>query len=81
MVPSGVAAEAWPGDNPRLAIPAPWHAFVRLWAACRGEAGVAHWPDAGGLNDQAAWLVDAFAALTSIDTTWREAEREAKGTG
>jgi hypothetical protein len=25
--------------------------------------GIAHWPDPGGVGDQAAWVVDAFAAL------------------
>jgi hypothetical protein len=28
--------------------------------------GIAHWPDAGGVSDQAAWVVDAFAALGGI---------------
>jgi len=45
-------------------IAEPWQAFVRLWAACRGGmGGIAHWPDAGGVNDQAAWVVDGFAVL------------------
>jgi hypothetical protein len=29
--------------------------------------GTAHWPDAGGVAQQAAWVVDAFAALASAD--------------
>lgn len=74
-----VAGEPWPGDNPRIAIPAEWHDFVRFWSACRGESGIAHWPDAGGVGDQAAWIVDAFAALSSIDWEWREADRKARG--
>jgi len=78
-VPASAAGEAWEGDNPRLAIPAPWHDFVRLWAVCRGEAGIAHWPDAGGIGDQAAWIVDAFAALSAIDAKWREEERSRQG--
>lgn len=78
-MPAGAAAEPWKGDNPRLAVPRPWHDFVRLWAACRGEAGVAHWPDGGSLNDQAAWIVDAFATLAGIDAGWRETERQARG--
>jgi len=48
---------------------------VRLWSNCRGETGFAHWPDPGGVNDQAAWVVDAFAALSAIDAEWR-AERK-----
>jgi hypothetical protein len=76
-----VAGEPWPGDNPRLTIGPEWHEFVRLWAACRGEAGTAHWPDAGGVADQAAWVVDAFATLTSIDADMREADRKLRGRG
>jgi hypothetical protein len=29
--------------------------------------GIAHWPDAGGVNDQAAWVVDGFAVLASAE--------------
>jgi hypothetical protein len=52
---------------------------VRLWATCRGESGVAHWPDPGGVGDQAAWIVDAFATLAGLDAKWREDERRARG--
>jgi hypothetical protein len=78
-VPAQVGGEPWEGDNPRLAIPRPWHDFVRLWATCRGESGVAHWPDQGGVGDQAAWIVDAFATLAGLDARWREDERKARG--
>ena len=62
-----IAGEEW-AENPRFVLPAAWPEFVRLWAACRaGMGGVATWPDAGGLNDQAAWIVDAFARLANID--------------
>ena len=64
-----VAGEPVAG-NPRLTIPPPWHDFIRLWAACRaGVGGLAHWPDPGGVGDQAAWIVDAFAMLSAIDAT------------
>lgn len=76
-----MGGEAWRGDNPRLTIGPDWHEFVRLWAACRGEAGMAHWPDAGGVADQAAWIVDAFAALTACDAEMREADRKLRGRG
>jgi hypothetical protein len=69
-----VAGEPWPGDNPRLTIGPEWHEFVRLWSACRGEAGTAHWPDAGGVVDQAAWVVDAFATLNAIYAAMVESE-------
>ena len=74
-----VAGELWDGDNPRLAIPAEWHEFIRLWAACRGETGIAHWPDAGGVNDQAAWIVDAFATVSAIDADISEQRRQQRG--
>jgi hypothetical protein len=38
--------------------------------------GIAHWPDAGGVNDQAAWVVDAFAALGGIDAALDEVRRQ-----
>lgn len=32
-----------------------------LWLRCRDpEGGYRHLPDAGGVNDQAAWLMAAF---------------------
>jgi hypothetical protein len=31
--------------------------------------GLAHWPDPGGVGDQAAWIIDAFAMLVSFDAT------------
>jgi hypothetical protein len=50
--------------------------FVRLWAACRGGmGGYTTWPDSGGLTDQAAWIVDAFAVLTNTAAAWDDAER------
>lgn len=51
--------------NPRHALDWSWHEFVRLWAACRGDMGVAHWPDAGGIAAQAAWIVEAFGVLNA----------------
>jgi len=74
-----VCGEAWAGDNPRLVVPQEFHEFIRLWSACRGESGIAHWPDAGGLGDQAAWVVDAFAALAGLDYAMREADRKQRG--
>ena len=53
-----------------------WASFVRLWASCRaGMGGIANWPDAGGVADQAAWVVDAFSALGSINAELDEDER------
>jgi hypothetical protein len=75
-----VAGVLWPGGNPRLTIPPAWHDVVRLWAACRdSEGGIAHWPDAGGVGDQAAWLVDAFATLGTIYVKMVESEARLRG--
>jgi hypothetical protein len=41
--------------------------------------GLAHWPDLGGVGDQAAWIVDAFAMLTAIDGALDRSERERLG--
>ncbi len=74
-----VAGEPWEGDNPRLTIASAWHEFVRLWAACRDpEGGIAHWPDSGGVGDQAAWVVDAFSTLASMHAAMNEAEQKLK---
>ena len=51
-----------------------------VWAACRGGmGGVAHWPDAGGVNDQAAWVVDGFAVLGRIDAALDAEQRQLAG--
>ena len=42
-----------------------------------GMGGIQTWPDAGGVNDQAAWLVDAFRRLASINADLDKAARPA----
>ena len=65
--------------NPRDLVE-PW-AFevVQLWAQCRGEATLAHLPDPGGVNDQAAWLLEAFNACSAAEAelSKEEADRRA----
>jgi hypothetical protein len=41
--------------------------------------GIAHWPDSGGVADQAAWVVDAFGLLGGIDAALDEANRTLRG--
>lgn len=61
-----VAGEEW-RENPRHTLPDAWFEFVRLWDACRGGmGGIQTWPDAGGVNDQAAWVVEGFRTLNGI---------------
>jgi hypothetical protein len=41
--------------------------------------GITHWPDAGGVNDQAAWVVDGFAVLGRIDAAFDAEQRQLAG--
>ena len=73
-----VGEEAWP-ENPAWVVPQEVRNVVRLWSACRGGmGGYAHWPDAGGVVDQAAWVVDAFGALTGTASRWDDAARRSR---
>lgn len=63
-------------------MPAPFHEFVRLWFACRaGMGGIAHWPDAGGVAHQAAWIVEAFGLLAGFEAKFDKHEKETRGGG
>lgn len=48
---------------------------VQLWAQCRGEMGMAQLPDPGGINDQAAWVMDAFATCGAAEAELQKQER------
>jgi len=39
--------------------------------------GIAHWPDTGGVNDQAAWVVDGFAVLAGAEAAIEGERRQA----
>ena len=65
--------EAW-DENPRDRVTPDWLEVIRLMRICRGGMGYALLPDAGGVNDQAAWLLDAFAQLGALEA---EADRQA----
>ena len=52
--------------NPRHSIPAAAFHIVRLWLRTRGGmGGVGPLPEPGGINQQPAWLMGAFAILSS----------------
>ena len=71
-----VGDEAW-GENPAWVVDQASRSFVRLWTACRsGMGGYSHWPDAGGVADQAAWVVDGFGVLTGTSARWDDATRK-----
>lgn len=56
-----------------------WFDFVRLWFACRGDGGIANWPDAGGVAMQAAWVLEAFNALAGAEATFDERRKQMRG--
>ncbi len=66
-------------ENPARITPPEWFEVIRLWRVCRGAMGYALLPDAGGVNDQAAWLLDALAQLSAMEATADEAARKAAG--
>lgn len=88
--PGDFAVELAPGDtwtvlgqvyerNPRSMVPAGLWDVIRTWMRCRGgEFGGGLLPDGGGVNDQAAWLMDAFDMLAGAEAELRK-EREGKG--
>ena len=54
---------------------------VALWYQCRGEFGLMHLPDPGGMASQPAWTMDAFSICTSADAELRKQERADAGDG
>jgi hypothetical protein len=56
-----------------------WAEFVGLWDACRaGMGGVASWPEAGGVNDQPAWVVEAFGVLSAALAAEEKRDKEGR---
>lgn len=53
--------------------------MLKLWRICRGGMGYGPLIESGGVLDQAAWLLDAFAALGGMEAEADEAERKARG--
>lgn len=53
--------------NPRIALPPVFGHVVRLWSRCRGGMGAGLLPEAGGMNQQPAWLMTAFSILDGAD--------------
>lgn len=44
-----------------------WIELVSLWARCRGsDMAPPLMPESGGVGEQAAWLMDAFAMLDRL---------------
>lgn len=66
-------------SNPRDSIPVWAFEVAQLWHQCRGEFGLLHLPDAGGMGDQPAWTMDAFAICAAADAELRKAEQPDRG--
>ena len=62
----------WRGNPLRAAPPGALHA-VRLYYRQKGGMGPGTMPDAGGINDQAAWLLTAFSMLAGFEEAWEKA--------
>jgi hypothetical protein len=73
-----VGQEEW-ADNPRHVVPPGYFHVVRLWFRCRaGMGGFAALPEPGGINQQPAWLMAAFAALENAEEELRK-DRDSRG--
>ncbi len=76
-----VSDDVWP-RNPRHLVPRAVFHVARLWSRCRsGMGGFAALPEAGGINDQPAWLMAAFGVLDGAEEKLREAESGKGGGG
>ncbi len=65
-------------ENPARTLHPDWFEVLSLWRICNAGQGYTTLPDSGAVNDQSAWLMDAFAKLSSMEARHREQER-AKG--
>ncbi|UXQ89170.1 hypothetical protein [Synechococcus phage MinM1] len=63
--------------NPRHLLPAAWLRVVALWRMSQGGMARGWLPGAGGLNDQPAWLVDAFGILSAEEHRMDQRRQEA----
>lgn len=65
--------------NPRHLLPAAWLHAARLWHQSRGGMGRGWLPEAGGVNDQPAWLVEAFGVLNAEQARLDDLKSERTG--
>ncbi len=72
-----VLDEEW-DENPARAVGAEWFEVLRLWRICNAGQGYTVLPDSGGVNEQSAWLMDAFATLNRLEAQHRDRERRSK---
>ena len=70
----GRAIHWW--HNPRHLLPAAWIRCVALWRHSQGGMARGWLPEAGGVNQQPAWLIEAFGILSAEERRLDERERE-----
>lgn len=70
----------WVGNPGKAAAPGALHA-VRLYYRHKGGMAPGPLPDAGGVNDQSAWLMAAFGMLGAFEAAWDDATAEAEAPG
>jgi hypothetical protein len=63
--------------NPRHACPPACLHAVRLYFRHKGGMAPGPLPDAGGVNDQPAWIMAAFDVLAAVETAWDTAKDSA----
>jgi len=61
--------------NPRHLLPRAWVLAVAAWRHSQGGMGRGWLPEGGGINDQPAWLIDAFSILAAEDARIEKRER------
>ena len=77
-----IRAGQWRGQdvlwwrNPRHLLPAAWFRVVALWRQSQGGMGRGWLPQAGGINDQPAWLLDAFGILAAEEHRMDDARKD-----
>jgi hypothetical protein len=59
----GAAIHWW--RNPRLLLPRAWMLALALWRQSQGGMARGWLPEPGGVHDQPAWLMEAFAILSA----------------
>ncbi|MCR0981790.1 hypothetical protein [Roseomonas populi] len=70
-----VLAETQWRRNPRLALRPVFFHIVKLWSRCRGAmGGTGLLPEPGGVNQQPAWLMAAFALLDGAEADMEKAK-------
>lgn len=61
--------------NPMHLLPRVWFSVVALWRHSQAASGRGWLPEAGGVHDQPAWLLEAFAILGTEDARIDRKER------